>query len=118
MATELETSLLAKTGREGAASPVVAASDDLQVRQCHSFRPHQAQLPAFVQLGAMLHASWRSSGRRQASNLSAQAMALRATHSVRQACSCTHYHTTAMCMTCSVVLHRPWWSRCSETTPC
>ena len=33
MATELETSLLAKTGREGAASPVVAASDDLQVWQ-------------------------------------------------------------------------------------
>ena len=51
MATELETSLLAKTGREGAASPVVAASDDLQVwhlllHATDKCQPHDQQLLA------------------------------------------------------------------------
>ena len=51
MATELETSLLAKTGREGAASPVVAASDDLQVwdlllHTMNKCQPHDQQLLA------------------------------------------------------------------------
>ena len=49
IAAELEASLMAKTGRLGAASPIVAQSEDLQVRRAGislAWCAHRSVLPA------------------------------------------------------------------------